>query len=214
MKFLRPLFQKEYGTERGFVRHSLALFDYYFGRIEQFKRIEHSKVSRVVFVCLGNICRSAYAHHYAQAHDLGLPISSLGLFTTTGVNANDVAMLAANNRGVNMEHHLATDLKDFEVRAGDLFLVMEVRQANKLSLQLANYKNIQIGLLGNYCKPVHPHLHDPFSLSLEYFDHCFGLIENGVMNLSRELKESLSIANVKLDDQTGAHSGSRYSKDT
>lgn len=188
MKFLRPLFQRKYGTERGYIRHLLALFDYYFGRIEQFKNTDHSKVNRVVFVCLGNICRSAYAHHYAEVNEIGRPIVSLGLSTTTGVSANDVAQLTASNHGIDIGHHKATDLKDFKVMDGDLFLVMEVRQAYKLNSLLADYNDIQIGLLGNYCKPVHTHLHDPFTLSHEYFDHCFTLVEDAIDNLKVKLQ--------------------------
>ena len=189
MKFLRPLFYKKHGTERGYVRHILALCDYYLGRIEDYKSIEHTRVKRVVFVCLGNICRSSYAHHYAKANELGRPIASLGLSTTTGVGANDVAIAVAKNNNIDMNPHKATDLTDFEVMEGDLFLVMEIRQANRLRAQLPNVKDVQIGLLGNYCQPVHPHLHDPYLLSQEYFEHCFRLVEDAVQNLKTQLKK-------------------------
>ena len=186
MNFIRPIFEKKHGTERGYVRYLLSLFDHYTGRIDNYNQIKPQRVKRVVFVCLGNICRSAYAHHYAIKHDLGMPVVSLGLSTNTGSPANEVAIETATKRGVDLTTHIATDLTDFDVQEGDLFLVMEIRQANKLSGLLSDYKDFQVALLGSYCQPIHPHLHDPYSLNKDYFNHCFTLIENAVVNLKKE----------------------------
>jgi protein-tyrosine phosphatase len=187
VNFIRRVFASRYGTERGYVRHLLALFEYHTGTINGYKRVDFSRAERIVYVCLGNICRSAYAHHYSV--QLGLPVSvaSLGLSTTTGESANGTAMSVAKQTGLDMTTHQATDFDDFQIMAGDVYLAMEIRQVKKLSQLLAGHRDVQIGLLGNYCTPLRPHLHDPFTLSEDYFHHCFKLIQTAVQALKVQL---------------------------
>jgi len=61
---------------------------------------------------------------------------------------------------------------------------MEIRQARKLS-SLSLPDGVQIALLGNWSKPF-PLIHDPFSLSEDYFIICFHVIEMAVKQLCRE----------------------------
>ncbi len=191
MNPVRQLFSKRHGTERGYVRHCLALLEYYSGSLNSFNRIEWTKVDRVVFVCLGNICRSAYAHHYLMAKHPQLAVASMGLSTTTGVGANALAISTAQQRGVDLEVHRTTSISDFSLREGDLLLAMEIRQARRLvralESSLTNCSQVQIGLLGTLCRPPRPHLHDPFSLSEAYFQTCFGHIEVAVNQLAEKL---------------------------
>ncbi len=191
MNPVRQLFSKRHGTERGYVRHCLALLEYYSGSIKSFNQVDWSKVDRVVFVCLGNICRSAYAHHYLVARHPTIAVTSIGLSTTSGVPANALAMTTAQQRGIDLSAHRATNLSDFELRDGDLLLSMEIRQARRLlqalEQPLASHSQVQIGLLGTLCKPPRPHLHDPFLLSAEYFQTCFGHIEVAVDHLAEKL---------------------------
>lgn len=189
MNILRKFFYKKHGTERGYVRHILANLEHNLGRLNSFEQPQLEKVNRIVFVCLGNICRSAYGHCFALKTAFPLPIASIGLSTTTGVSANNIAIKVADEREVNMHQHQATDLTEFEVQDGDLFLVMEVRHAHYLTLKLKDYKCVQIALLGSFCSPSHPHLHDPYSLHEDYFRHCFDLIENATLNLQESVSQ-------------------------
>ena len=190
MNPVRQLFSKRHGTERGYVRHCLALLEYYSGSINAFNEVDWSNVDRVVFVCLGNICRSAYAHHYLATKHPQITVASLGLSTTTGVQANSLAIATAKLRDIDLMPHQTTNFSDFEVKPGDLFLTMEIRQARRIHKQLADKSDVQIGLLGSYCVPPRPHLHDPFSLSEEYFQTCFAHIEVAVDSLASKLSMS------------------------
>ncbi len=187
MNPVRQFFSKRHGTERGYARHCLALLEYYTGSIDAFNHVEWSRVERIVFVCLGNICRSAYAHHYLLAKNPHIAVTSVGLSTTTGVGANALAISTACHRGIDLASHLTTNFEDFEVNDGDLFLTMEIRQAKRIRDQLTGACGVQIGLLGTLCDPPRPHLHDPFSLSAEYFQTCFSHIETAVTALEKKL---------------------------
>jgi protein-tyrosine phosphatase len=177
----RPI-NRRFGTWRGLVRLLLAYAELATGRLRPFRFTRPETVRRVVFVCMGNICRSAIGHQIALRH--GLPVASFGLSTYTGGKAPDQGGAAATRRGVDMQAHRSLDWSDFEAQPGDLYLVMEVRQAHELRRRLGERDDVQICLLGMWCKPVMPHLHDPFTLSDAYFDTAFRRVEQAVRNLA------------------------------
>jgi protein-tyrosine phosphatase len=174
-----------YGTWRGLVRALLAHAERVTGRLRPFTLQRPEAVQRVVFVCHGNICRSAYAHHEALRY--GLNVASLGLSTSTGGRSPAQAMKSARRAGIDLSVHRATSWPDFDVRSGDLFLVMEVRQAHEMKRRLGARDDVQVSLLGTWCDPVMPHLHDPYTLSDGYFDLCFERVRQAVYNLNKDL---------------------------
>lgn len=174
-----------FGTWRGLVRLLLAHAERAAGRLQPFALQDPHAVRRVVFVCLGNICRSAYGEQVARAE--GLHTASLGLSTTTGVGSPDPALAAAARQGMPMDAHRARDWKDFAVQPGDLLLVMEVRQAHEIRRRLGGRTDVQVALLGNWCTPAMPHLHDPFTLSDAYFDTCFTRVRQAVRRLAHDI---------------------------
>ncbi len=177
-----------FGTWRGLVRTLLGNLELLAGRLRPFMLRRPDAVRRVVFVCHGNICRSAYAHHEALKY--GLNVASLGLSTNTGGRSPAPALAAAGRCGLDLRGHRATDWKDFKPQAGDLFLVMEVRQAHELRRRLGGRADVQIGLLGMWCAPPMPHLHDPYTLSDAYFDRCFQRVGQAVHRLSADLPQA------------------------
>ena len=174
-----------YGTWRGLVRAVLARAELATGRLRPFALQHPETVHRVVFVCHGNICRSAFAHHEALKY--GLNVASLGLSTSTGGRSPAPAVDSAARAGIDLTIHRATSWPDFKVQAGDLFLVMEVRQAHEMRRRLGARDDVQVCLLGMWCKPVMPHLHDPYTLGDSYFDVCFERVRQAVRKLSADL---------------------------
>jgi len=181
----RAAIERRHGTWRGLVRALLARAELAVGRLAPFRLRHPHRVRRVVFVCLGNICRSAFAHQVAV--QLGMAAVSVGLSTSTGAASPEPALRAARRHGYEMAAHRATDLSDFEVLPGDLFVVMEVRQARELRRRLGPRDDVEVALLGLWCDPVMPHLHDPYTLSDAYFDQCFGRLRQAVRRLRLSL---------------------------
>jgi protein-tyrosine phosphatase len=184
---MKRAIDRRFGTWRGLVRLLLAYGEQAAGRLRPFQLRHPEQVRRLVFVCLGNICRSAYAEQVARVE--GLACASLGLSTTTGAASPDEALAAAARAGVAMAAHRACDWKDFKLQPGDLLLVMEVRQARELQRRLGGRSDVQLALLGNWCTPAMPHLHDPFTLSPGYFDQCFARVRQAVRKLAAELPQ-------------------------
>lgn len=177
-----------YGTFRGWVRSFLGQLEFVSGRLNPHLKPEAIQVSRLVFVCLGNINRSAFAGAVGHAH--GLNVLSIGLATTTGAPAFETAITTAEQFGIDLSTHLATDISDYPYQPGDLLLAMEVRHINQLLAH--GIPEIAIAPLGNWASPHRIHLHDPHTLSDEYFRTCFSLIHSAVINLAAELRAARS----------------------
>lgn len=176
---------RRFGTWRGLVRLLLAYLELGTGRLRPFMLKHPEAVRRIVPVCQGNICRSAYAHHIVV--ECGLPVASFGLSTHTGGASPEEAVAAAARLNVDMTAHRAVDWTDFKVLPGDLLLVMEIRQAHELRRRLGSRDDVQVCLLGMWCDPVVPHLHDPHTLSGDYFDTNFRRVDQAVRRLCASL---------------------------
>ena len=131
---MKAWIDRRFGTWRGLIRALLAHAELAVGRLGPFQLKQPDSVRRLVFVCHGNICRSAYGHR--SAAELGMNVASLGLSSRTGAASPDQAVASAGRQGIDMRAHRATDWKDFKVQPGDLFLVMEVRQAHERAREL------------------------------------------------------------------------------
>ena len=181
---LKQVIDTNHGTVRGLVRTVLAQLEFLSGRLKKHTQPDGSQVDRLVFVCLGNINRSAFAEQVV--HSLGANACSIGLSTTTGAPAFHKAIETAPQFGLDLTPHMATDLKDYAFRPTDLLLVMEVRHANKLVA--AGIPAASIALLGHWATPHRIHLHDPHTLSDAYFRTCFTLIQSAVRGLVADMR--------------------------
>ena len=185
---LRRLIDANYGTTRGLVRTLLAQLEFVLGRLDGYTHPAAAQVDRLVFVCLGNINRSAFAEQVARA--LGANTCSIGLSTTTGGPAFHKAIATAPQFGLDLSSHRATDIKDYVFRPTDLLLAMEIRQAGQLVA--AGIPRQSIALLGHWAAPHRIHLHDPHTLSDAYFRTCFTLIHSSVHGLVADLRVAQS----------------------
>jgi protein-tyrosine phosphatase len=182
--------QSRHGTTRGWVRSVLADGEYLLGRLERFTHPRPERVRRLVFVCLGNINRSAFAA--AVAAQRGAAVVSIGLSTTTGAPATPMAQQCATDFGLDLSSHRATDLGDYRFEEGDLLLAMETRHARQL--EAVGIPPGAIALLGHWSSPHRIHLHDPHTLSEAYFRTCLTLLHAAVRGLIRELDAGASPA--------------------
>lgn len=160
----------------------LSQINWIIGHVQPCSRDRLRGAGRLVFVCLGNINRSAFADSVGR--HLGLPCISVGLSTTTGAPASLQACLQAQHMGYSLALHRATNLTDYHYREGDLLLLMEERHARRLVKQ--GFPRASLALLGQWARPQRLHLHDPDTLSSTYFATCFTLIESAVRTLAYE----------------------------
>lgn len=182
---LASLVDVGFGTFRGFVRLLLGELEFLSGRLAPYVQIRPQAVRRLVFVCLGNINRSAFGHVVADGY--GAHAVSLGLSTTTGAPAFEKAIGTAPVYGYDLTAHRATNFTDFRYQPGDLLLAMEVRHVHELIRR--GIPADAIALLGHWSRPHRIHIHDPHRHTDQYFRTCFAIIHSAVANLVEELRE-------------------------
>ena len=182
-------FARQFGTWRGAVRLALAHGQVAAG-MAAVRAPDPAAVRRLVFVCHGNICRSAYADAAARA--AGFAVASFGLSTSTGNPAWPLVTARAAQRGIDLSAHRATEMADFVPLAGDYLQGMEVRHLHKLAAD-PRLADLPRGLLGQYAAPRIPHLHDPYKLDPAYMDVCLDRVTRAVAGLIKAYPAARSV---------------------
>lgn len=172
--------QARYGRRAGWLRHHVAWTLDRLGAFAPLRRVRWDDVERLVFICRGNVCRSAYAD--ARARLAGLRSASFGFAARDGDCANPVALARAAARGVDLSAHRATSASAAHLNPGDLLIPMERAQLRSLALVAPSYPAT---LLGLWARPPRPHLEDPYGLSPAYFDTCFEIVDSAVEEIAK-----------------------------
>lgn len=138
----------------------------------------------MVFVCKGNICRSAYAE--AVAKSLAMNAASFGIEATDNSPADNNAVYYAEKKGFRLNNHVTTSFASFQKKTGDIYIAME--PSHLTALEQNNSSNLPITLAGIWCPKAMPYIEDPYGKSPNYFENCFSCIEEAVHVIKAELK--------------------------
>jgi len=171
-----------YGGKRAFLAAMWHAGRASVGAFRSYRQIHWPEISRVVFVCKGNICRSPYAEHRSRAW--GAKAVSAGLLADPGKPAAPAAQQAALRRGVDLAAHRSRVTSELVISAGDLLVAFEPRHAEALSVLARNRAGVQVTLLALWSStPWLVYLHDPYGLSPAYFEKCFERIDRGLRGI-------------------------------
>jgi protein-tyrosine phosphatase len=168
-----------YGGKRAFALLLWHVVRASFGAFGGYRRIDWPRVSRVVFVCKGNICRSAFAAQ--RFRNCGIEAISGGLDADSGKPADPRAAKVARRFGIDLSRHRSTHISELELGDGDLLAAFEPEQADRLRRLPACSSGAQVTLVGLWAPlPGMAYLHDPYGLPEPYFELCFDRIERGL----------------------------------
>ena len=168
-------FSTHYGSRKGFVVSKWHQLLYYLGRYQQYD-VPWSRIERLVFVCTGNICRSAFSEAVAKA--MGFDAISVGVYAIEGAPANAQAIRTAQAMGYDLTGHRTTPVMYPIFKKTDLLVAMEPWQAELVRDNLSRVHCTT--LLGIWANPRRPYLHDPYMQADAYFEQCFNYIEKSV----------------------------------
>lgn len=182
MKPTSSSIRDHFGSRRGLARFILyQLSSRFWSR--RLSPAELERVTRLVFVCRGNICRSAMAE--CVAHALGFPARSYGTHTHLGKPANPGIVEAAATHGFDLSTHMTTPLEHYCWSPGDLVLVFEPAHLRELKSNVG--KDCKYALIGDWGIPRRPYIHDPFGGTPGYHDRVAQRIQGAVENLVAEI---------------------------
>lgn len=139
---------------------------------------------KIVFVCGGNICRSAFAEKLLKAEaDGSFPvIESCGIDVEVRSPSPCEAVCAAGKIGLDLGHHLSRGIERCDLEGADLILAMEYRQYRKL-VESFPHKGRQIKLLREFApfpENLLCNIDDPFGHNERAFEKCFAQIQRSI----------------------------------
>jgi low molecular weight protein-tyrosine phosphatase len=158
------------------------------GRFREYRAVDWSQVERLVFVCKGNICRSAYAE--ARTSSARFPAVSFGINARPDVLADASTIAYANARNVSLSAHRTTPLEAFAYQPGDLLVCMEPPQARIVTKRFAD-STPQVTLLGLWAQRARPWLFDPYGLGDSYWCTCLDTIDSGINQMLGLIRDQM-----------------------
>ena len=134
----------------------------------------------IMFVCTGNICRSAMAHHYCQkrVYDLKreneIVVSSCGTSALNGDKSTQAAITVMKKYDVDLTNHRAKSMFDIDLENYDLILCMTEQHKYNLLAFFPKLKDkvftLKEYVLGKDIKNVD--IDDPWGYGIEIYDAC------------------------------------------
>ena len=141
--------------------------------------------SRILTVCVGNICRSPMAEGELRGRlekrGVKAVVESAGIAALVGRPADPTSQELMLARGIDISGHRARQLTPELIRSFELILVMEADQQRAVEdiLPSARGRVHRIGRWGNFDVP------DPYRRDREDFEHALELIVRGVDDLEK-----------------------------
>ena len=164
---------------------------YQLGGFKKYENIDWKKITRLVFVCKGNICRSPYAE--LRAREMCINTISIGLDTTEGSMADADAVSNASYRGIDLTEHRARTYTSIEFSSSDLVICMEPWQLNHFIR--INHGQSQVTLLGLWCSRKKVVITDPYGKPELFFNECFLKIDDALNNISNLIAHKKAMNN-------------------
>ena len=136
------------------------------------------KFSKILVVCVGNICRSPLAEKLFEK-ELGVDFSvkSAGLNAVVDAPMHEISADILRSLGIDDVSHTASQICPEDVSSVDIIFVMEQRHIEIITSKFPSARG-KIFLLGHW--DGKKDIPDPYKKSREYFEICSELIIAGV----------------------------------
>jgi len=150
---------------------------------------------RILFVCMGNICRSPSAEGVfrhalqRQAADLGIEVDSAGTHDYhVGEPPDRRAIAAALRRGIDLSGQRARKIHPRDFAAFDLIVAMDDQNAMALRELAGDADAERVRLMMDYAPDAaRRYVPDPYYGGAEGFEEVLDLLEQAVEGLLREV---------------------------
>lgn len=133
---------------------------------------------RILFVCTGNICRSAMAHYYIKEklRELGIEnkyiIESAGTNAYTGDRATEYAIEVMKKYNADLTEHVATNIEDSKINQADLIICMTYAHKRKLITKYPELEEKTFTLKEYVGEKQYIDVDDPWGFGKEVYEAC------------------------------------------
>lgn len=140
----------------------------------------------VLFVCVGNICRSPSAEVMLRqaVAGKGIQVSSAGLGALVGHGIDATAQELLVEQGMDGLAHRARQIDDAILGSADLVLTMERKHVRRIA-EIAPQASGKTFLLGKWQQERE--IPDPYRQQRPAFEHVYKLMAEGVGSWARHL---------------------------
>ncbi len=153
-----------------------------------------------LFICKGNICRSAFAHYQAEKiseeimADKAFKVASAGIEVSNPEQPPQEAVTAAANFGISMDRHQSKAISAELCRHADMILVMEAWQLKAVRSRFPQY-NDRVYLLSQFDRNDFQdeygwhkyNIMDPYGKGEIEFHRCFKRIKACINTLFEQV---------------------------
>lgn len=136
-------------------------------------------INKVLFICIGNICRSPMAEGLFKQAMGDKAVFSAGISAMVGEPADRLSIQLMQERGIDIRDHRAKNLAGWMISETDLIVTMDQDQKRFIEQRYPASKGkvMRIGDSGKYDVP------DPYQQGFSAFLHSYNLIAEGVDRL-------------------------------
>lgn len=140
-------------------------------------------MNSILFICIGNICRSPMAEGLLKHAQPDLAVLSAGIDALVGGPADPLSVALLREHGIDISEHRARSLASWMANEADVILTMDAGQKRFIENKYPESKCKVFRLCeGWQCDIPDPYRHGP-----DAFRHAFDLISQGVDELVIQL---------------------------
>ena len=137
---------------------------------------------KVMFICTGNICRSAMAHAMlektAKENDKNIQVYSCGVFAENGDISTKEAIETMKEYGIDLKKHKATNIRNSNIEDMDVILCATTAHKNNVLNLYPNLKG-KVFTMKEYAGYDNNNLDikDPWGYGIDVYKKCAKEIE-------------------------------------
>ena len=155
---------------------------------------------KILFVCMGNICRSPTAHGLflslirKQQLDEIIEVDSAGTHSWNIGNSPDFsAQMIARQHGVDLTDLRARRVVQEDYDYYDYIVAMDKSNLANMLAECEEYNRYKLKLLLEYANDTEiTEVPDPYGAGMDGFETVYGLIEQGCLGLLRTVQKEMT----------------------